>query len=190
MQAETQVKVWDPVVRIFHWLLVATFAIAFITEEDFLSLHVWAGYLLGIAIVFRIIWGFIGTRHARFSDFVTSPANALSYAKDALTLRAKRYLGHNPAGGLMIIVMIVSLVLTTFSGIVLYGVGDHAGPMAFIFAGKDQALEHLLEETHEFFANFTLLLVFIHVMGVLFESIAHRENLVSAMINGFKRANS
>jgi len=189
MQSESHIKVWDPVVRIFHWVLVATFTIAFITEEDFLTLHVWAGYVLGISLLVRVVWGFLGTQHARFSDFVVAPGTALRYAKDAVMHRAKRYIGHNPAGGLMIIVMLVSLLITTITGIAVYGAGEHAGPMASLFITSGEAWEDALEEVHEFFANFTLFLVFIHVMGVLFESITHRENLVSAMINGFKRAN-
>ena len=163
MQSDSQVKVWDPVVRIFHWTLVATFTIAYITEEDFLTLHVWAGYLLGAALLVRIVWGFLGTQYARFSDFVVRPGAALRYAKDALLHRAKRYIGHNPAGGLMIIVMLVSLILTTITGIAVYGAGDHAGPMAGLFVGSGDTWEKLLEEVHEFFANFTLFLVFIHV---------------------------
>jgi cytochrome b len=189
MSAESKIKVWDPVVRIFHWLVVATFVIAYITEDDFLTLHVWAGYTLGIALLVRIAWGFIGSRHARFNDFVTSPATAIQYAKDTLTQKAKRYIGHNPAGGLMIIVLLVSLLLTTVTGVALYGADEHAGPMAIMFAASGDAWEDPLKEIHEFFANFTLFLVFIHLMGVLVESLLHRENLVSAMISGFKRAN-
>ena len=189
MQSEAQVKVWDPLVRTFHWVLVASFTIAFITEDDFMDLHVWAGYTVGIALIVRLIWGFIGTQHARFSDFVTSPGTGFRYAKDAVLLRAKRYIGHNPAGGLMIIVIMVSLLITTITGIALYGAAEQAGPLASTFAASGDVWENVLEETHEFFANFTLLLVVVHVAGVVLESMLHKENLVSAMISGFKRTN-
>jgi cytochrome b len=189
MQTDNQIKVWDPLVRSFHWLLVGSFLVAFVTEDDFLLLHSWAGYVVGAAILIRVIWGFIGTPHARFSDFVTSPHTAFGYAKDAFLLRAKRYIGHNPAGGLMIIALMVSLVITTFTGIALYGAAENAGPLASTFASNGAAWENPLEEIHEFFANFTMFLVVIHVAGVVLESLIHRENLVRSMINGFKRAN-
>lgn len=182
------VKVWDPLVRIFHWVLVGGFFVAYLTEDDFLTLHSWAGYVVGLAILVRLVWGFVGTRHARFSDFVTSPNEAWQYTWDTLLLRAKRYLGHNPAGGMMIVIMLISLVLVTVSGIALYGAAEQAGPMASWFVTNGKTWEDILEGIHEFFANFTLLLVLIHVGGVLFESLAHRENLVSSMINGFKRS--
>lgn len=188
MPSNSNVKVWDPLIRFFHWGLVAAFALAFITQEDYLRPHIWAGYFITFALLFRLLWGFIGTQHARFSDFVTSPVEAVRYAKDALLLRAKRYIGHNPAGGLMIIVLLVSLLITTVSGIAVYGAGDNAGPMAAAFAGNGEAWEDLLEEVHEFFANFTLFLVVIHLAGVVLESVLHKENLVSAMFSGSKRA--
>lgn len=189
MENGAQIKVWDPVVRTFHWVLVGSFLVAFVTEDDFLTLHSWAGYSIGIALVVRLLWGFIGPQHARFSDFVTSPSTAFRYAKDALLLRARRYIGHNPAGGLMILALMISLLVTTFTGIALYGAAEQAGPMASTFAGGGEFWEDALEETHEFFANFSLLLVVIHVAGVVWESLVHKENLISSMINGFKRAN-
>lgn len=186
MQNHSKIKVWDPLVRVFHWTLVGSFLIAYITEEDFLSLHVWAGYILLAAIAVRLIWGIIGTRYARFSDFVTSPLTALRYVKDSLSLKAKRYIGHNPAGGWMIVIMLTSLVATGATGLLLYGAGEHAGPLAGWFAAESEYWEKALEEIHEFLANFTMFLVVIHLAGVLLESILHKENLVAAMINGEK----
>ncbi|WP_455204468.1 cytochrome b/b6 domain-containing protein [Kaarinaea lacus] len=190
MQNISKIKVWDPVVRVFHWTLVLTFLIAYVTEEDFLTLHVWAGYILLTAIAVRVAWGFIGTRHARFSDFVTKPSIALHYVKDTMKLKAKRYIGHNPAGGIMIVVMLVSLLITGISGLLLYGVEEHAGPFAAWFVTGSEFWEGILEEAHEFFANFTVFLVVIHLAGVLIESFLHKENLVSAMWNGNKRVDS
>ena len=187
MQTASKTTVWDPLVRIFHWTLVSAFLIAYVTEEDFLSLHVWAGYIVLAAIAIRLVWGFVGSRHARFSDFVTSPATAVAYVKDTLQMKAKRYLGHNPAGGLMIILMLVSLVVTGMSGLMLYGAEEHAGPFASWFIGSAYDWEDVLEEGHEFFANFTMMLVGVHLIGVLVESVIHRENLVRAMWDGDKR---
>ena len=188
METVNEIKVWDPLVRVFHWGLVAAFAIAYLTEDDFLLVHVWAGYTLLGLIVVRVVWGFIGSRHARFSDFVTRPRAAIRYLLDTVRLRARRYIGHNPIGGAMVVVLLFSLVATAMTGMGIYGVEHHAGPLAGWFAGGGERWEDTLEEVHEFFANFTLLLVFVHVLGVLTESLIHRENLVKAMINGRKRA--
>jgi cytochrome b len=187
-QTINQIRVWDPLVRGFHWILAGAFLIAYLTEDDFMSLHVAAGYTIGAALLIRILWGLVGTRHARFSDFVTTPKNAMRYVKDTLLFRAKRYLGHNPAGGLMIVVMMLSLTVTVLSGIALYGAAEQAGPFAASFANAGELWENLLEGLHEFFASFTLFLVGVHVAGVLLESLIHKENLVASMINGFKRA--
>ena len=186
----SQIKVWDPVVRFFHWSLVSAFLIAYITEEDLLSVHTWAGYLIVVLLVVRIIWGFIGTHYARFSDFVHSPSTIIQFLKNTLALRAKRYLGHNPAGGAMVMLLIFSLLATTTSGILLLGAEEHAGPVAHWFTQAGGFWGKALEELHEFFANFTLLLVFIHIAGVIVESLIHKENLVSAMLNGFKSADT
>lgn len=186
----TQIKVWDPVVRFFHWSLVSAFLIAYITEEDLLTVHTWAGYLIAGLLVIRIIWGFIGTHYARFSDFIYSPSTIILFLKNTLSLRAKRYLGHNPAGGAMVILLIISLLLTTTSGILLLGAEEQAGPVAHWFTRAGGFWGKALEELHEFFANFTLLLVFIHIAGVIVESLIHKENLASAMLNGFKSADT
>ncbi len=185
-----QIKVWDPVVRFFHWSLVSAFLIAYVTEEDLLTVHTWAGYLIAGLLVIRIIWGFIGTHYARFSDFIYSPSTIIQFLKNTLALRAKRYLGHNPAGGAMVILLIISLLLTTTSGILLLGAEEQAGPVAHWFTRAGGFWGKALEELHEFFANFTLLLVFLHIAGVIVESLIHKENLVSAMLNGFKSADT
>ena len=190
MQARSNIKVWDPFIRLFHWGLVGAFFIAYITEEDLLFLHTWAGYtVLGLVLI-RVLWGFIGTDYARFSSFVFSPAAIKKFLKDTLLLRAKRYIGHNPAGGAMVLLLLVSLIMTSMTGIAIYGIEENAGPLAGMFSGTGERWEDLFEETHEFFANFTLFLVFIHVGGVLVESLIHKENLVRSMINGYKRAKS
>lgn len=182
----TQIRVWDPLVRFFHWSLVSAFVIAFVTEDNWLSIHSWAGYLILSLISIRFLWGFIGTRYARFSDFVYSPKNISQFLKDSLRFKAKRYLGHNPAGGAMVILLMLSLFITTTSGILLLGAEEQAGPLAHWFTQAGGFWANALEELHEFFANFTLLLVFVHVIGVLVESLIHKENLVSAMLSGFK----
>jgi cytochrome b len=186
MTESTQIKVWDPLIRFFHWALVSAFIIAYITEEDFLTIHSWAGYLILSLLCIRFVWGFIGTRYARFSDFAYSPKNIIQFIKDTLRLSAMRYLGHNPAGGAMVFLLMLSLLITTISGVVLLGAEEQAGPVAHWFTQSESMWADILEEVHEFFANFTLFLVLVHVVGVLVESLIHKENLVSAMITGFK----
>ena len=182
------IKVWDPLVRIFHWTLVAGFFVAYLTEDDFMTLHVWAGYLVGGLVAFRIVWGFIGPKHARFSDFVRPPGEVIAYLKAELAGRARRYLGHNPAGGAMVVALLLSLVLTVVTGLITYGGAECAGPLASYFCGAGEILDELGEEVHEFFANLTLLLVVLHVAGVILSSRLHGENLVHAMFTGRKPA--
>jgi len=186
MTNSSQIKVWDPLVIFFHWSLVSAFVIVYITEDDFLTIHSWGGYLILALLVTRIIWGFIGSHYARFSNFVYSRENIMQFLKDSLHFKAKRYLGHNPAGGAMVILLIISLLLTSISGIFLLGAEEHAGPVAHWFTQAEGFWSNALEEIHEFFANFTLFLVLVHVGGVLVESFIHKENLVSSMLTGFK----
>lgn len=181
-------KVWDPFVRIFHWTLVLSFFIAYITEEDFLTIHSFAGYAILALLLLRIVWGLIGTRHARFSDFIYSPQTIKAFIKDTFSFKAKRYLGHNPAGGAMILLMLISLLITTATGLAVYGLEEQAGPLASWFTQKESLWGEVFEEVHEFFANFTLFLVFIHVAGVIVEGFIHKENLVKSMIDGNKRS--
>ncbi len=188
MNEINRIRVWDPVVRVFHWSLVLAFAIAYLTEEDMLGVHVAAGYTVLGLVLFRIFWGFIGTRYARFSSFLVRPAVVMGYVRDLVLMRARRYLGHNPAGGVMIVLLLLALLATTVSGLAVYGADQHAGPLAFWLSGIGEVWEKRLEEWHEFFANFTVFLVVVHLLGVLVESLLHRENLVSAMFTGYKRA--
>src|SRR5690606_31982013 len=111
------VRIWDPFVRIFHWVLVGAFVVAYISEDHYLDIHTIAGYTVLTLVALRIVWGFIGSQHARFKDFVRPPGEALGYVKDTFLGRARRYLGHNPAGGLMIVAMLISLLATTVSGV-------------------------------------------------------------------------
>ncbi len=183
---QNSISVWDPLVRIFHWTLVISFFTAYLSEDDFLTLHTWAGYTIISLLLIRIIWGFIGTKHAKFSDFIYSPQAIIRFIKDSLSFKAKRYIGHNPAGGLMIFLLIFSLIATTSAGLLLFAIEENQGPLASLVTSSWQAWEHTIEEVHEFFANFTLFLVFIHVAGVVIESLIHKENLIKSMLNGKK----
>ena len=212
-------KIWDPFVRLFHWVLLAAFVVAWVTEGEPLAVHVWAGYVVGGLVVARILWGFTGPQHARFSDFVHGPRKVFAYLSGEFRRRAPRYVGHNPAGGAMIVVMLFSLSATVFTGLATLAAEENAGPLAPVFGtaaasapagflvssaladdddrrrrgyGRDDDgdddRESAFEETHEFFANFTLFLALLHFTGVLLSSFAHRENLIWSMVTGRKRA--
>jgi cytochrome b len=213
MNNNRTVNVWDPLVRIGHWTLVIAFFTAYFTEDDFMTQHVWAGYVVGAVVMIRVVWGLVGSRHARFSDFIYSPAKVISYIKKLIARKPQHYVGHNPAGGIMVIALLLSLSATVFTGLKLYAVEENAGPLAInaqptsglvasANASEDddeenegsmkqkhsvnEADEEFWEELHETFVNITLLLVFLHIGGVIFSSIVDKEKLVKAMITGKK----
>lgn len=171
-------RVWDLFVRIGHWTLVFAVLGAWLTAEmkgkPAAVVHEWLGYLVLLVLALRIPWGWIGTRYARFAQFVRSPAQTVAYAKAVATGSEPRYIGHNPLGAWMIVALIVMAAAAGLSGW-LY-VTDR-------FWGAKW-----LEETHEVLANGLLALVGLHVAGVVFASLRHRENLVRAMLSGRKRA--
>jgi cytochrome b len=199
--------VWDPLVRFGHWVLVAAFAVAYLSAEEEADapdpLHVWGGYVVGAIVVLRVVWGFVGTRHPRFSDFVRSPIVALGYFRDLLYGRARRYVGHSPAGGAMVIALLVCLAATAATGLIAYG-EEGKGPLAAVMASDANAngnetehralaktngeqTESAIGELHGLLANITVALVVAHIFGVAVASVVHKENLVLAMIAGRKR---
>ena len=171
--SEPDLKVWDLLVRVFHWGLAAAFAVAYVTAEEMERVHVVAGYVIGALIVIRVLWGLVGSRHARFADFVFSPAAVIAYLRDLLVGRPKRYLGHSPAGGAMVIALLVAITVTCVTGLLM-------GP-------EESGYGEAFEELHELAAAASLGLVFAHIAGVLLASFVHRENLPLAMITGRKR---
>lgn len=173
--ATGRVRVWDPFVRLFHWSLVAFFAGAWLTGEEIGWLHELLGYGVLALVGLRLLWGFVGSPHARFRDFAFGPTTTLAYARDALRMRARRYLGHNPLGAAMVFALLAGLLVTGGSGWLL---------TTDLFGHEPG----WLEEVHEIAANLMLALVALHIAGVIFSSIAHGENLVRAMVTGTKRA--
>jgi cytochrome b len=172
-QAMERVRVWDPFVRLFHWSLVGLFLIAWATGEEWGYVHTRAGYAIAGLLAARIIWGFVGTKHARFSSFVYSPRTVLAFLADTARLKARRYLGHNPAGGVMVIALMVMIALITATGIMM---------TTDAFRGVEW-----VGEAHEALVNVAIVLVILHVAGVVLASFEHSENLVRAMVTGWKR---
>lgn len=130
MNNEKTIKVWDIFVRLFHWTLVASFVIAYLTQEEENLVHIYSGYTVLCLVVFRLLWGIIGTKYARFSDFVRSPKEVAKYVKELINKKPPRYIGHNPAGGWMIIALLMSLLVVTMSGLKIYAIEEGRGPLA------------------------------------------------------------
>lgn len=184
LDSPQEIKVWDPFVRIFHWSLALFFTVAYLTEDDFETVHFYMGYAISALIGFRLLWGIVGPKYARFSNFITGHDKVVSYLKSLLTGNAEHYVGHNPAGGMMVVVLLLMLAMTCFFGMTLLAF-DGGGPLAGTFVTVLN--EDLVEEVHELCANGTLLLVFVHIAGVIVSSFLHRENLVRAMVTGIKK---
>lgn len=171
---ERNVRVWDLYVRLFHWGLVASFAIAWLTAKDWHVLHHWSGYAAIALVAFRLVWGFAGTPYARFSAFVRSPAVVLDFLRAMWRREEPRYRGHNPAGAVMILALLGALLATGSTGWMM---------TLDAFWGVDW-----VEPVHGLLANAMLAMVVLHLGGVIWASRAHKENLARAMITGIKRA--
>lgn len=169
---QTKVRVWDIAVRVFHWSLVIAFTGAFVTAESerLRDVHVVLGYTVLGLLAFRLVWALVGTRYARLSSFAFGPRAVAAYLRSLLALRPLHYVGHNPAGSWVIYLLVLLGLVTGASGYATYN--DIGGEW--------------LEDLHEAVANAMLLLVFVHVAGVIVSSLLHRENLVKAMLTGYK----
>lgn len=167
-----RVLVWDLPVRLFHWLMVLCFAGAYLTAESehWRLVHVTFGYTMAGLVAFRLIWGLIGTRHARFASFVRGPAAVLRYLRGLMQGQPEHHQGHNPAGAVAIMLILGLTAAVTSTG----------------WANFNDLGGEWLEEAHEVLANLMLLIIGAHVAGVWLSSRLHKENLVRAMITGYK----
>jgi cytochrome b len=166
------VKVWDPFVRLFHWSLLALVLAAFATGDEAEGAHIAIGYAIVMLLVFRILWGFIGPKSAHFSDFVKTPSQVRKFLGESLRGTAPRSLGHNPAGGFMILALLGLIGAISATG---------------YFLTTDPPGSQAMKALHEAIAYALIPLAALHVGGVLWSSLAHRENLVRAMITGMKQ---
>jgi len=182
-----QIRVWDPLVRLFHWLLAVCFLIAYVVEDDRLNLHVLVGSILFGLVIFRLIWGIMGTEHSRFADFICSLKQIMRHFRDLVRLHPAQHTGHTPIGGVMIVLLLFGLLLLTLSGVMLYALEGALLPFAGLITGVDLDTTILIEHMHGRTADLLALLVLFHIAGVLFESLLQKQNLVRAMITGFKK---
>ena len=197
MTTGSTIKVWDLFIRFFHWSLVTAFIVSYLTEGEN-NLHFYSGWFIAVMLVLRIIWGFIGSKHARFNDFVKPLSQIKHYTKSLIAGSSSsmtKYTGHNPLGGLMIIALLASLSMSVVSGVMLYSSTENS-----LFSFVDKPLlqeideheesetegEEVWEEIHEIFVNLTLAFIIIHIIGVLVSSWLHNENLIKAMFTGKK----
>jgi cytochrome b len=167
-----RVRIWDAPVRVFHWAAVLCFAGAWVTAETerWRLVHVTLGYTLAGLLAFRLVWGLVGTKHARFASFVRGPRAVGAYLRGLLRGEAVHTPGHNPAGALAIVGLLGLIAAVTASGWALY----------------DGRWGEAFEDLHEGAANALMALVVVHVLAVVAGSLLHRENLVGAMVTGFK----
>lgn len=166
------ILVWDLPVRLFHWLLVLSFAGAYVTADSktWRDVHVVLGYTVVVLIAFRLVWAVIGTRYARFASFAYGPRAVIDYLRSLATRAPRHYVGHNPAGSVAIYALLALGLATGLTGLTVWNdVGGHA-----------------MKELHEGIANTMLSIVFVHIAGVVISSLLHRENLVKAMVTGRK----
>lgn len=166
-------RVWDPVVRIYHWGQALLIAVSWLTSDELKTVHKASGYAIAGLLALRVLWGFIGPRHARFSDFLRAPGTVRAYLQQMWEGREPRHLGHNPAGGMMVLALMLAVGGTALTGWL---------QTTDAFWGSEG-----LEEIHGALATLILGLVALHLGGVLLASLRHGENLVHAMIDGRKR---
>ena len=180
------VSIWDLPTRVFHWLLVTSFAAAWISYDDnrFLFFHVFAGYVFFGLLLFRLFWGIYGTRYAKFRTFAYDWSSVTAYLKGLLNGEAMRHIGHNPAGGWAIFLMLILGLFVSIAGLMVFGGEEGHGPLAG-FVSFEIGSEYA-REAHEILAWAMLFVVFIHLAGVIFESLMHKDNLIWSMITGKK----
>jgi cytochrome b len=172
-EAGAVIQVWDPLVRIFHWTVVLGCFVDLFILEDGKSAHRVIGYIVAFALVARLLWGFVGSKHARFADFVPSLTKLTDYLKALLRSEEPRHIGHNPAGAVVMLTLMGLLAAVSVTGWML--------ALDAYFGSK------ALEKLHEGIANLILVLAGLHTAAAIYESQRHNENLVWAMVTGRKR---
>jgi len=179
------VPVWDLPTRLFHWTLVALRIAQWLTAEfgSAMDWHVWGGYAILALVVFRLIWGFVGSDTARFSDFVQGPSAALEYVKALLRGETPLYLGHNPMGGWSIVAMLILLSIQAGTGLFANDDIMTEGPL---YAWVSKGTSDWLTTIHKFNFNLLLLVIAVHISAVLFYLFVKRENLIHPMLSGRK----
>jgi len=163
LQEREKIQVWDPLVRVFHWLLVACFGTAYILEDELINLHLLVGSIVLGLVLFRLVWGIVGTQHARFAEFFPSWPSIRAHLRDLAHLRSSFHHGHTPAGSAMIFLLLVCLMLLTASGVALYGLEGGGGMLAVMVDAMPRRFDMFIRDAHAFIADFLVFLIIIHV---------------------------
>lgn len=182
------VEVWDWPVRIVHWLLVVLVATSWITSEiggNAMTYHMWSGYAILTLVAFRIVWGFVGSRHARFASFVKGPAEVIAYVRGLSSQRF--YLGHNPLGGWSVLAMLASLLVQASTGLFANDEIFTEGPLASRVSAETSIF---LTTVHRYNFYVLLGLIALHLAAIAYYLLVRRQNLVGSMITGRKRVHS
>ena len=187
MNNTAHIQVWDPLLRIFHALLAVCFFIAYVIEDEMLTLHLLLGSVVFGLIIFRLYWGIFGTKHARFSDFIYSIKQIIQHLRSLIFWHPSYHSGHTPVGSLMIFFLLTGLLILTLSGIILYSLENSAVPFASQFTQMDVDTIIFIELLHSVLADILMLSVLLHIAGVLLESLLQQQNLIAAIITGYKR---
>ncbi len=218
MNEKKQIVVWDSFIRVFHWSLLLLFFVAYLTGDAKGPLHRYVGYAVLLLVIARIFWGFWGTKHALFSNFICSPAKGLNYLKELVTGKPTHYIGHNPAAAWMILLLLSSSIIicltgyaahTTKRGLTSIGSGNTISIVGNAYADDDKNERHegkhkgrerhndgksddesdsVWSDIHEMSAQFMLFLICLHIIGVAVSSKMHNENLTKSMVTGKKIA--
>jgi len=183
-------QVWDLPVRLFHWTLVTAFIASYVTNKlgiAYFKYHVWCGYTVIVLVCFRILWGIVGTRHARFRNFVRGPAATGRYLLGLVRGAERRYPGHNPLGALMVLALLLALLAQALTGLFANDEIVNTGPL---YGYVSNARSLWLTSLHRLLFDWLFAAVVIHVLAVLAHHIARKEKLVRAMLTGRKPAHS
>ena len=182
------VKVWDLPTRLFHWLLVCLVVVGvvtgFVTPEWWMGVHIWTGYGLVALVAFRLVWGLYGPEYSRIVSFLYPPRRTVEHLRGLLLLRPPHYVGHNPTGALMVFALMGVLIALVATGLLVLGGEEKQGPLSAVIG---YAIGFTAKHVHRWLVWLLLALVACHVAGVVAESLLTRDNLVRAMITGWKR---
>jgi cytochrome b len=185
---DRKVRVWDLPVRLFHWALVVLLAVSYFTARaggEWMKFHFWSGYTIFTLVLFRIAWGLVGSTTARFTDFVKGPSATIAHLRDLLGRGRPREAGHNPAGGFMVVALLLAVLLQVVTGLFSADTdtGMVNGPLALVVADKwvERATAF-----HKFWINVLLWMVALHVLAAIVYLVWKRQNLIGAMITGRK----
>jgi len=183
VEPEPIIKVWDGAVRVAHWMMVLFFAVIYLRYRKF-PIHAYAGYLMMILVILRVVWGVLGTKAARFTTFWYTPKQVLDYTRRMFSGHANYYASHNPMGSWMVYVLLSMMLVNGSLGVMLYSSGQELGPLGNMVP---EDWEDILKGLHKGLGHITAAFVAMHIAGVIWAARAHRENYVLAMFTGHKR---